>query len=58
MAANQKPDTPEDLARSRQHIEEAKDAAAKAELADPVEEKADEALETDPSYHHGEQSTT
>ncbi|MEV4147199.1 hypothetical protein AB0J40_26275 [Amycolatopsis sp. NPDC049691] len=58
MAANENHDNPEDLARSRRHIEEAKEAAAKAELADPVEEKADEALETDPPYHHGEQGTT
>lgn len=59
MAANDKhDDTPADLARSRQHIKEAKEAAQEAELADPVEEKADEALETDPPYHHGEQGST
>ncbi|MFJ7218350.1 hypothetical protein [Amycolatopsis sp. NPDC098790] len=59
MAANDNHEAPEaDLARSRQHIEEAKEAAAEAQLADPAEGKADEALETDPPYHHGEQGTT
>jgi hypothetical protein len=59
MAANEKQDDPDaELARSRQHIEEAKEAAAKADLADPAEGEADEALETDPPYHHGEQGST
>jgi hypothetical protein len=54
MAANEKQDDPDaELARSRQHIEEAKEAAAKADLADPAEE----ALETDPP-HQGEQGQT
>lgn len=39
MAANEKQDSPEaELARSRQHIEEAKEAAAKADLVDPAPE--------------------
>jgi hypothetical protein len=56
MTANEnRPQDPEaDLARSRQHIKEAKEAAEKAGLADP----ADEALDTDPPYHHGEQGST
>ncbi len=59
MAANEKQEDPDaELARSRQHIEEAKEAAAKADLADPAEGKADEALQTDPPYHHGEQGST
>lgn len=59
MTANEKRDDPDaELARSRQHIREAKEAAADAELSDPVESEADEALETDPPYHHGEQGTT
>ncbi|MBE8523618.1 hypothetical protein ILP97_40065 [Amycolatopsis sp. H6(2020)] len=47
-----------DLAHSRQLIKEAKEAAAEAQLADPAEGAADEALETDPPYHHGETSVT
>lgn len=47
-----------DLAHSRQLIKEAKEAAAEAHLADPAEGAADEALETDPPYHHGETSGT
>ncbi|QKV75550.1 hypothetical protein [Amycolatopsis sp. Hca4] len=47
-----------DLAHSRQLIKEAKEAAAEAHLADPAEGAADEALATDPPYHHGEQGTT
>lgn len=59
MTANENHEEPEaDLARSRRHIEEAKEAAEKADLSDPVEEEADEALETDPPYHHGEQGST
>lgn len=58
MTANEKQDPEADLARSRQHIQEAKDAAKEADLADPAEGMADEALETDPPYHHGEQGTT
>ncbi|MEU8635062.1 hypothetical protein AB0C38_23030 [Amycolatopsis sp. NPDC048633] len=55
MAANEKHDDPDaELARSRQHIEEAKEAAAKVDLADP----ADEAPETDPPHHQGEQGST
>ncbi|SFW91669.1 hypothetical protein [Amycolatopsis australiensis] len=59
MTANDKPDDPDaELARSRQHIKEAKEAAAEADLADPAEGDADQALATDPPYHHGEQGTT
>jgi hypothetical protein len=60
MTANEnRPQDPEaDLARSRQHIKEAKEAAEKADLADPAAADADEALETDPPYHHGEQGST
>jgi hypothetical protein len=47
-----------DLAHSRELIKEAKEAAAEAHLADPAEGVADEALETDPPYHHGEQGST
>lgn len=39
MTANEKQENPEaELARSRQHIEEAKAAAAEANLVDPPEE--------------------
>ncbi|MEV6641139.1 hypothetical protein [Amycolatopsis sp. NPDC051371] len=56
MAANEKQEDPDaELARSRQHIEEAKEAAAKADLADPAEGTPGDAVETDPPYHHGEQ---
>ncbi|WP_410671164.1 hypothetical protein [Amycolatopsis sp. cmx-4-68] len=59
MTANEKREDPDaELARSRQHIKEAKEAAAEAELSDPVESEADEALGTDPPYHHGEQGST
>lgn len=59
MTANEKHEDPAaDLARSRRHIAEAKEAAAKADLADPAEGQADEALETDPPYRHGEQGST
>ena len=59
MTANEKHEDPDaELARSRRHIEEAKEAAAKADLADPAEGQADEAVETDPPYHHGEQGST
>jgi len=47
-----------DLAHSRQLIKEAKEAAEEVRLPDPGEEAADEALETDPPYHHGEQGST
>ncbi|MEQ0558537.1 hypothetical protein ABJI51_05620 [Amycolatopsis sp. NEAU-NG30] len=45
-----------DLARSRQHIKEAKEAAREAVLAEPGEQ--DTAPEVDPPYHQGEQGTT
>ncbi|RSM40878.1 hypothetical protein DMA12_25585 [Amycolatopsis balhimycina DSM 5908] len=56
MTANENsPEDPEaDLARSRQQIKEAKEAAKEVELADA----ADEAPATDPPYHHGEQGST
>ncbi|MEV6826352.1 hypothetical protein [Amycolatopsis sp. NPDC051102] len=55
---NRPGDPEDDLARSRQSIKEAKEAAEKADLADPAEGDADEALATDPPYHHGEQGST
>lgn len=59
MAANEKQDDPDAvLARSRQHIQEAKEAAAKADLVDPAERETGEVLETDPPHHHGEQGST
>ncbi|WP_439377595.1 hypothetical protein [Amycolatopsis lexingtonensis] len=54
---NRLQDPEADLAHSRQSIKEAKEAAAEAHLADPAEGEADEALKTDPPYHHGEQGT-
>ncbi|HEY3480103.1 MAG TPA: hypothetical protein VGL02_14495 [Streptomyces sp.] len=42
MTANEnRPEDPDaELARSRQHIKEAKEAAREADLADPVEDEA------------------
>ncbi|VVJ19911.1 Uncharacterised protein [Amycolatopsis camponoti] len=49
MAANEKREDPDaELAHSRQLINEAKEAAAKADLADSADE------ETDPSGHEGD----
>ncbi|WP_410574132.1 hypothetical protein [Amycolatopsis sp. cmx-4-61] len=56
MTANENNPEP-DLAHSRQLIKEAKEAAEEAKLADPAEGAADEALATDPPYHHGAGST-
>lgn len=55
MAANEKQDDPgAELARSRQHLAEAKEAAAKADLVDPAAGDTDEAPEPDPPHHHRE----
>jgi hypothetical protein len=60
MTANENsPEGPEaDLARSRQQIKEAKEAAQDADLRDPVEGDDGEVPVTDPPYHHGEQGST
>ena len=47
-----------ELARSRQQIKEAKEAAKDADLADPAEGDAGEAPVMDPPYRHGEQGST
>src|SRR4051812_38038488 len=59
MTANENsPEGPEaDLARSRQQIKEAKEAAQDADLRDPVEGDDGEVPVTDPPYHHGEQAS-
>ncbi|MCR6488475.1 hypothetical protein M8542_37170 [Amycolatopsis sp. OK19-0408] len=53
MTANE--NRPEDLAQSRQHIKEAKEAAREADLADPIE--ADETPQADAPHQEGEQGT-
>ncbi|WP_370971525.1 hypothetical protein [Amycolatopsis sp. cg9] len=57
MNENRPQDPEADLARSRQSIKEAKEAAAAAELTDPAEGEAAEAQKTDPPERHGEEGT-
>jgi hypothetical protein len=60
MTENQnRPEDPDaELARTRQNIKDAKEAAQEADLADPPEGDVAEATAADQPAHQGEQGTT
>lgn len=58
MTANENREDPDaELARTRQHIKEAKEAAGRAIPRDPVVEATRDALKTDPPHHHRDQDS-